>query len=207
VEFLVSMTTQVPEGTPEGAVDEVKAREAENSARLAEQRRLLRLWRPPLGPGEWRSFGLFAADDGGDLETVLAGMPLRIWRTDQVTPLAPHPNDPAEVLADDPTVAEFLTEFRVAAPEGAARGEFEKAEAGEAERTRELARQSHLVRLWKLENPPDAAPGATRALGLWRAEDGQEMRTILASLPLDPWLTVETTPLTRHPSDPGHNAA
>jgi muconolactone D-isomerase len=26
---------------------------------------------------------------------VLASMPLRIWRTDEVTPLSPHPNDPS----------------------------------------------------------------------------------------------------------------
>jgi muconolactone delta-isomerase len=28
------------------------------------------------------------------------------------------------------------------------------------------------------------------------------MQAILKSLPLDPWMTVETTPLTPHPSDP-----
>jgi muconolactone D-isomerase len=47
---------------------------------LAAQGHLLRLWRPPLQPGEWRTLGLFAA--GGDrLEEVLASMPLRVWRT------------------------------------------------------------------------------------------------------------------------------
>jgi muconolactone delta-isomerase len=29
------------------------------------------------------------------------------------------------------------------------------------------------------------------------------MQAILASLPLGTWLGVQTTPLTRHPSDPG----
>jgi muconolactone delta-isomerase len=48
----------------------------------------------PLQPGEWRSLGLFAAGDAGQLQRTLASMPLKIWRTDQVTPLAPHPNDP-----------------------------------------------------------------------------------------------------------------
>jgi muconolactone delta-isomerase len=28
------------------------------------------------------------------------------------------------------------------------------------------------------------------------------MQAILTSLPMDPWMTVETTPLSRHPSDP-----
>ena len=49
----------------------------------------------PLQPGEWRTLGLFSADDADDLESVLASMPLRIWRTDEVTALSPHPNDPA----------------------------------------------------------------------------------------------------------------
>jgi muconolactone D-isomerase len=32
--------------------------------------------------------------DAAQLEQVLASMPLRVWRTDEVTPLAPHPSDP-----------------------------------------------------------------------------------------------------------------
>jgi muconolactone D-isomerase len=94
VEYLVSMTTHVPEGTPDQAVADVRAREAARSAELAAQGHLLRLWRPPLRPGEWRTLGLFAAADDDELERVLASMPLRVWRTDEVTPLTPHPNDP-----------------------------------------------------------------------------------------------------------------
>jgi muconolactone D-isomerase len=95
VEFLVTMTTHVPEGTPEAAVHDIRTREAAHSLELAAQGHLLRLWRPPLQPGEWRSIGLFAADDAAQLEQVLASMPLRVWRTDEVTPLTPHPSDPA----------------------------------------------------------------------------------------------------------------
>jgi muconolactone delta-isomerase len=89
------MTTRVPDGTSTEAVDEVRAREAAHSRELAMQGHLLRLWRPPLQPGEWRTLGLFAAADERELEEVLASMPLRIWRTDEVTPLTAHPNDPA----------------------------------------------------------------------------------------------------------------
>jgi muconolactone D-isomerase len=95
VEYLVTMTTHVPEGTPDEAVQDVRAREAVRSAELAAQGHLLRLWRPPLRAGEWRTLGLFAAADEAELEEVLASMPLRVWRTDEVTPLSPHPNDPA----------------------------------------------------------------------------------------------------------------
>lgn len=95
MEFLVNMTTQVPEGISEDAIQDIRTREAARSRELAAQGRLLRLWRPPLQPGEWRTLGLFAADDAVQLEEVLASMPLRVWRTDDVTPLSPHPNDPA----------------------------------------------------------------------------------------------------------------
>ena len=95
MEYLVNMTTHVPDGTPDEAVQDIRGREAARSRDLAAQGHLLRLWRPPLQPGEWRTLGLFAADDDAQLEEVLASMPLRVWRVDQVTPLSPHPNDPA----------------------------------------------------------------------------------------------------------------
>ena len=65
MEYLVTMTTHVPEGTPEGDVQEIRTREAARSRELAAQGHLLRLWRPPLQPGEWRTLGLFAAGGGG----------------------------------------------------------------------------------------------------------------------------------------------
>jgi len=61
MEYLVTMTTYVPDGTPDQAADEVRAREAAHSRELAAAGHLVRLWRPPLRPGEWRSLGLFAA--------------------------------------------------------------------------------------------------------------------------------------------------
>ena len=95
MEYLVTMTTHVPDGTPDEAVQDIRGREAARSRDLAAQGHLLRLWRPPLQPGEWRTLGLFAAEDDAQLEEVLASMPLRVWRVDQVTPLSPHPTDPA----------------------------------------------------------------------------------------------------------------
>jgi muconolactone D-isomerase len=50
MEYLVTMTTHVPAGTPEQAVDDIRAREAAHSRELAGQGHLLRLWRPPLQP-------------------------------------------------------------------------------------------------------------------------------------------------------------
>jgi muconolactone delta-isomerase len=78
MEYLVTMTTHVPEGVSPDDVDAVRAREAAHSRELAAEGHLLRLWRPPLRPGEWRTLGLFAAADTDQLEEVLASMPLRI---------------------------------------------------------------------------------------------------------------------------------
>ena len=95
MEYLVTMTTLVPHGTTDQTVEEVRSREAARSRELAAQGHLLRLWRPPLRPGEWRTLGLFSAADAVELEDVLASMPLRVWRSDQVGPgPSVHPNDP-----------------------------------------------------------------------------------------------------------------
>ena len=53
MEYLVAMTTNVPAGTSQESVAEVRAREAANSQRLAAEGSLLRLWRPPVAPGDW----------------------------------------------------------------------------------------------------------------------------------------------------------
>jgi muconolactone delta-isomerase len=195
MDYLVTMTTQVPDGTPEQTVDDVRAREAVHSRGLAAQGRLLRLWRPPLQPGEWRTLGLFAAADADDLEATLASMPLRIWRSDQVVPLAPHPNDPGPGQGMQLDVPEFLTTFTIKIPADAPGQAVADKEAGEKARTRELADLGSLERLWVL-------PGDGRALGLWQARDSTEMAAIVRSLPLDPWMHTDVTPLTPHPSDP-----
>jgi muconolactone delta-isomerase len=193
MEFLVSMTTQVPDGTPDGEVSDVRARETERSSELAAQGHLLRLFRPPLASGEWRTLGLFAAADASLLEDDLASMPLRVWRTDFVTPLAPHPHDPG-MLTGPRQATEFLTTFTRAVPEGTGAEDVLDAEAREAQCSRDLARHGNLERLWRL--------GPDRTLGLWRATSPAEMQAILTSLPLEPWMQVETTPLAEHPSDP-----
>src|SRR5215472_12869687 len=204
MEYLVTMTTHVPDGTAEEAVEGVRAREAAHTRELAAQGHILRLWRPPLAPGEWRTLGLFAAAGRGELERVLASMPLRVWRSDEVTELAHHPNDPVVSAARPPRPAagevgpEFFTTFIAAIPDRTPAQVVDDARAGEARRTHELAEQGHLIRLWLLPAWPDGS----RALGLWRAQDAAHMRAILDSLPMAPWLTEEITPLVPHPSDP-----
>src|SRR5262245_36898276 len=88
------MVTKVPEGTSSTKVDELRTAEALRASELTKAGCLVRLWRPPLGPGEWRSIGLFRAADEGELRDILASLPLHIWMQVTITPLNPHPNDP-----------------------------------------------------------------------------------------------------------------
>jgi len=200
MEYLVNMTTHVPDGTPEQAVQDIRTREAAHSRELAAAGHLLRLWRPPLLPDEWRTLGLFAAADGDRLEEVLASMPLRVWRTDEVTPLSPHQNDPPPndlppAAGTGDKAAEFLVTFIVAVPPAEPPNVVADTKAREAQAAHDLAGQGHLLRLWAL-------PGAGRTLGLYQASDADQMQAILESLPLASWMTVDATPLSPHPSDP-----
>jgi muconolactone D-isomerase len=91
-EFLVEISTTIPEGTESAEVDRRRAAEAVRAAELAAEGHLYRLWRPV---GERRSIGVWCADDEAELhQKVLGTLPLRPWMTVHVTPLEPHPNDP-----------------------------------------------------------------------------------------------------------------
>lgn len=91
-EFLITITTTIPEGTDPAEVDRRRAEEAVRAKELAASGNLVRLWRPV---GEPRSIGLWRAADENDLhETVLNTLPLRPWMTVDVTPVESHPNDP-----------------------------------------------------------------------------------------------------------------
>lgn len=90
-EFIVEITTTVPEGTDPVEVDRRRAAEAVRAKELAAAGHLVRLWRPV---GEMRSIGLWRAADETELEEkVLGTLPLRSWMTLRVTAVTPHPND------------------------------------------------------------------------------------------------------------------
>ena len=76
MEYLVTMTTRVPDGTPEQAVDEVRAREAAHSRDLAAQGHLLRLWRLPRdAPGDPGVLGLWRAQDMAAMQAIVRSLP------------------------------------------------------------------------------------------------------------------------------------
>src|SRR5438552_1287572 len=92
MEYLVTMTTHVPDGTPEQAVDHVRAGEAARARELADQGYLERLW---ALPGQGRALGLYRARDSAEMEAIVKALPLNPWMTTELTPLTPHPSDPA----------------------------------------------------------------------------------------------------------------
>lgn len=92
-EFIVEITTTIPEGTPQAEVDRRRTAESARAAELAASGHLVRIWRPI---GEMRSIGLWVADDEAALRAnVLETLPLSPWMTFDVTAVASHPNDPA----------------------------------------------------------------------------------------------------------------
>jgi muconolactone delta-isomerase len=94
MEYFADLITTVPDGTSQAKVDELRVAEAARAAELTKTGHLIRLWRPSLNPGEWRSIGLFRAADQAELNEILESLPLHIWMKITITPLTPHPNDP-----------------------------------------------------------------------------------------------------------------
>src|SRR4051812_8591648 len=97
MEFLVEFDINVPEGAPASEVADRQIAEASAAAKLAEDGHLLRTWKPPLAPAEWRALSLYRAESETELNSLLQALPLHDWMRITVTPLAPHPNDPAPV--------------------------------------------------------------------------------------------------------------
>lgn len=93
-EFLIEITTTIPDGTDPAEVDSRRAAEAVRAKELAAAGNLVRLWRPM---GELRSIGLWRAADEADLHAnVLGTLPLRGWMSFVVTAVQSHPNDPGK---------------------------------------------------------------------------------------------------------------
>ena len=55
----------------------------------------MRLWRPPVAPGERKALGLYRADGEAQLDGLLGALPLNGWMRISVTPARAAPNDPS----------------------------------------------------------------------------------------------------------------
>jgi muconolactone delta-isomerase len=95
MEFLVEFDVDVPKGTPVSEVNDRENAEAFAAAKLAREGHLLRLWKRLVASGETKTLGLYHAESEAELDSLLGGLPLSEWMHVTVTPLEPHPNDPA----------------------------------------------------------------------------------------------------------------
>jgi len=99
MEYLVEFAVEIPEGTPASEVAERQQAEAAAAARLADEGHLVRVWTRPAATGGTHVLGLYRADSRAQLDGLLAALPLAAWMRNDVTPLSPHPNDPATLGA------------------------------------------------------------------------------------------------------------
>jgi muconolactone D-isomerase len=90
MEFLVEFDVNIPDGTPESELEDRERAEASAARRLAEKGHLVRVWRR-----EGKVLGLYRAQSRSELDGLLGALPLYDWIQVKVTPLEPHPNDPA----------------------------------------------------------------------------------------------------------------
>jgi muconolactone delta-isomerase len=93
---------------------------------------------------------------------------------------------------------DYLVEFELDVPDGIAQAEVDERNRAEAVGAAQLARDGHLLRLWR----EPVAPGESRAIGLYRARSDAELDGLLGALPLYDWMRVTVTPLAPHPNDP-----
>ena len=96
MEFLAEFEVEVPAGTPHEEVERRQRAESAAAAKLAEDGRLIRLWRLSTGDDGATAIGLYRADSEAELDGLLAALPLADWLRVKVRPLEAHPNDPAE---------------------------------------------------------------------------------------------------------------
>jgi len=89
---------------------------------------------------------------------------------------------------------DFLVHMEVARIEGGDEKE-EQLREQEAARSRELAKEGILLRLWRV-------PGQRENWGIWNADDADRLHDALSSLPLFRYLTITVHPLASHPNDP-----
>ena len=96
---------------------------------------------------------------------------------------------------------DFLVEFEIDVPQGTPENEVMRRQDTESVAAAKLVDQGHLLRLWKR----DVAPGESRPIGLYRAENKDELDGLLGALPLSEWMRITVTPLESHPNDPANH--
>jgi muconolactone delta-isomerase len=94
-EFFTTFIAAIPDGTPTQVVDDARAGEARRTHELAEQGHLIRLWLLPAWQDGSHTLGLWRSQDAAHMRAILESLPMAPWLTEEITPLVPHPSDPA----------------------------------------------------------------------------------------------------------------
>ncbi len=99
MEFLVKFELDIPNNVPDSDIKERERAESIEADALADQGRLVRLWRVSTGSGPTTIIGLYRADSEAELNELLGSLPLYEWMRTSITPLVQHPNDPVGIRA------------------------------------------------------------------------------------------------------------
>jgi muconolactone delta-isomerase len=94
MEFLVEFELDIPNNVARSEVEERERAESIEADALADQGRLVRLWKISTGNGPTTILGLYRADSRAELDELLGALPLYEWMRTSITPLVQHPNDP-----------------------------------------------------------------------------------------------------------------
>lgn len=89
----------IPQGTTDSEVKMREAAEARAAAKLVDEGHLARLWKRRVAPGQVNPIGLYRAEGKSEMDDLVRALPLYEWMRVTVTPLEPHPNDPAATEA------------------------------------------------------------------------------------------------------------
>ncbi|WP_283139369.1 muconolactone Delta-isomerase [Rhizohabitans arisaemae] len=87
---------------------------------------------------------------------------------------------------------EFLVRIQVRLPVDMPEAEKKRLIDAELVAGRRMRADGRIVRIWRV-------PGRTANVGVWRADDADELHRLLADLPLFPWLDVDVQALASHP--------
>jgi muconolactone D-isomerase len=90
---------------------------------------------------------------------------------------------------------EFLVQIDVHMPMDLPEAERQDLLDRERALGREYLERGPIKYVWRI-------PGGYRNVGVWDAEDATDLHDALAALPLFPWMSIEVTPLARHPITP-----
>ncbi len=83
MEFLVEFDVNIPEGRRNPRSTQRVSAEAAAAAELVRQGHLVRLWKPPVAPGETKAVGVYRADTRAQLDTLLAATAARRLAADR----------------------------------------------------------------------------------------------------------------------------